>query len=272
MTTERSLLVAIQSARALSAAHKAGILHRDLKPANIYLTQTDDRADFVKVIDFGISKLVHTRSKIVTSASLVLGTPYYMSPEQAKNSGVDARADIYSLGVIMYEMLTGRRPFDGDSALEILTKHATDRPPPPSAVAPEFRFSPEIDALVMRALEKDRDQRFANMDELSNAALECLETIAPNAMTDSLVHWRQSTKEEVLFSSSETPEPTTFLNRGKILWAGAAALLAGLVVVFALQSGDAEVEPAGAKSRKTKKRTKPKRRARSKPRGVVTEW
>ena len=159
-----------QTARGMNAAHKMGIIHRDLKPDNIFLTQSEDGEMVVKVVDFGIAKL--RESPIHTQTGIVLGTPAYMSSEQARgmrSDELDARSDIYSLGVVVYEMLTGRLPFHSDSPVEFLRKHAQEAPPPFRVIAPGLGVPPQVEAVVMKALRKKREERYQSALEFSYA-------------------------------------------------------------------------------------------------------
>jgi len=166
-TVGRAVHVARGIGRALAAAHALGIVHRDLKPDNVFLVRRDDDADFVKVLDFGIAKLADTPAKAQTRLNAFLGTPEYMAPEQWKSSAVDGRADVYALGVMLFEMLSGRLPFTGESLLELGNAHATREPPDLRALAPEV---PEPLAQVVRqALEKDPERRFSTVRAFLNA-------------------------------------------------------------------------------------------------------
>src|SRR5579859_6278662 len=159
-----------QAARGLNAAHKLGIIHRDLKPDNIFLTRGDEGEIVVKVVDFGIAKLRESATHTMTGT--VLGTPAYMSFEQAsgmKSEELDARSDVYSLGVVAYEMLTGRVPFHSDTPLGYVRKHLSEEPPPFRAAKPGLAASPELEAVVMKALAKDRDARFSSVMEFARA-------------------------------------------------------------------------------------------------------
>jgi serine/threonine-protein kinase len=152
-----------QAARGLNAAHRLGIIHRDLKPDNLFLTRGDEGELIVKVVDFGIAKL--RESSIHTMAGTVLGTPAYMSCEQAsgmRSDDLDARSDIYSLGIVVYEMLTGRVPFHSDTPLGYVRKHMLEEPPPFRAVAEGLGVPPAVESAVMKALVKDRDQRYTS--------------------------------------------------------------------------------------------------------------
>jgi len=176
----RALFVAAQIADALGAAHDKGIIHRDLKPANVYLTAPAGRSDFVKVLDFGISKVqrgTHDPSTL-TLTGQVLGTPSYMAPEQfTANRSADERADVYALGCILYEMLTGRQPFVGDDHLAVLARHLTEDPTPPSLI--EAGVAPEVDALVLRALARQPESRFQSMAVFSEGIRVILATADP---------------------------------------------------------------------------------------------
>ena len=157
-----------QVARGLNAAHKLGIIHRDLKPDNIFLTRGDEGELIVKVVDFGIAKLRESATHTLTGT--VLGTPAYMSCEQAtgmRSDQLDGRSDIYSLGVVTYEMLTGRVPFHSDTPLGYVRKHMQEDPPPFHAVKPDLPALPQLESVVMKALTKDRDQRYSSVLEFA---------------------------------------------------------------------------------------------------------
>jgi serine/threonine-protein kinase len=158
-----------QCCSALAASHQKGIVHRDLKPENIYLCPRGNDKNFCKLLDFGIAKLTGDSSQShKTRTGLVIGTPAYMSPEQCEGKGlIDSRSDVYSLGIVMYELLTGRVPFPGEGFGEILVAHLTKTPDPPSAVNPDV--SPALEAIVMHAIEKDRNRRFQTMAEFAAA-------------------------------------------------------------------------------------------------------
>ena len=159
-----------QICKALWAAHSKQIVHRDLKPENIYLINKDGHQDFVKILDFGIAKMnnVDDGGGRLTRAGMIFGTPEYMSPEQARGEVPDHRVDIYALGCIIYEMLTGRVPFQAESFMGTLTKHMFEIPEPPSRRA-RFPVPPDLEAICLKAMEKDRDRRFQSMQELGQA-------------------------------------------------------------------------------------------------------
>src|SRR5689334_13464073 len=164
--------IAVQVASALEEAHVAGIVHRDIKPDNIMVR----RNGYVKVLDFGLAKLTETldrspsdgeaatRVMVHTDAGVVMGTSHYMSPEQARGKPVDARSDIWNLGVVLYEMIAGRTPFEGETSTDVIVAITQKEPPPLARFAPDV--PPELDWIVMKALRKDRDERYQTIKEL----------------------------------------------------------------------------------------------------------
>ncbi|MEK2474719.1 Stk1 family PASTA domain-containing Ser/Thr kinase [Streptomyces noursei] len=157
---ERSLEMTIGVLQALEYSHRAGIVHRDIKPANVMLTRTGQ----VKVMDFGIARAMGDAGMTMTQTAAVIGTAQYLSPEQAKGEQVDARSDLYSTGCLLYELLTVRPPFVGDSPVAVAYQHVREEPQPPSTFDPEI--APEMDAIVLKALVKDPDYRYQSADEM----------------------------------------------------------------------------------------------------------
>ncbi|HRE92345.1 MAG TPA: serine/threonine-protein kinase, partial [Myxococcota bacterium] len=164
----RALKILDQVCAALIEAHGAGIVHRDLKPENIMLAQRHGNPDYVKVLDFGIAKLHDSGDSkpALTQQGTVFGTPRYMSPEQVRGQPVDARSDLYALGLILYEMVCGRHPFEAVTTIDYLMKHVNEPVPVPSVVFSELEISPRIEALVLKCLEKDPALRYQSAAEL----------------------------------------------------------------------------------------------------------
>ena len=163
--------IALQICAALATVHRAGIVHRDVKPSNCFRVRVAGNPDVIKVLDFGIAKVLEGPAPGApqsTTGSL-LGTPEYMAPELPKGLRPDARVDIYSLGVLIYKLLTGSAPFTGEGYMVLLTRHMFDPVEPPRARAPERDISPEVEALVLRALAKERDDRWPSMTALAEA-------------------------------------------------------------------------------------------------------
>ncbi len=173
----RALGLLIQICDGLAAAHAVGVIHRDLKPDNVVVMPTGDGAETVKLLDFGVAKLLNRDDEDVgleTAAGSVIGTPAYMSPEQAGGMAVDARADIYSLGAIMYELFCGQPLFRGRSFGEYVRKHLTEAPFPPRQTPRGATLDPRLEHILLRCLEKDPDRRFQTVEDLRHQLLELL--------------------------------------------------------------------------------------------------
>ncbi|MDX3672486.1 Stk1 family PASTA domain-containing Ser/Thr kinase [Streptomyces europaeiscabiei] len=166
---ERSMEMTIGILQGLEYAHRNQIVHRDIKPANVMLTRNGQ----VKVMDFGIARAMGDSGMTMTQTSAVIGTAQYLSPEQAKGEQVDARSDLYSTGCLLYELLTVRPPFIGDSPVAVAYQHVREEPQPPSVFDPEI--TPEMDAIVLRALVKDPDYRYQSADEMRADIEACLD-------------------------------------------------------------------------------------------------
>lgn len=178
ITLTDSVRILTEICRALEAAHGAGVVHRDLKPGNVILegARANDRdltGVRVRVLDFGMAKLVHGSSSVsvtaLTEQNMVFGTPEYMAPEQARGDEVDVRSDIYSAGVLLYELLSGRLPFLGNTPIGIMTAHLTEDPLPPSSQAPHRRIPPALESVVLHAMAKQPDRRYPSARHLREA-------------------------------------------------------------------------------------------------------
>lgn len=169
---ERAVRIALQIARSLREAHHMGVIHRDLKPGNIYLVRHDEDPDFVKVLDFGLVKGVSSEAQDITRTGTFVGSPAYVSPEQIRNKDVDFRCDIYSLGVIMYQMLTGSVPFHEPTAMDTILSHLQKPPPPMGEKNALIRVPANIEDIVMRCMAKNPSERYASMDAFQRALQE----------------------------------------------------------------------------------------------------
>jgi serine/threonine-protein kinase len=254
LSPARAVRIIYQVARALDATHRKGIVHRDLKPENIYLISVDGVADVVKVVDFGVAKmsdLDNTSGRKLTRTGMLFGTPEYMSPEQAAGKPFDHRVDVYALGAIFFELLTGRVPFEGENFMEVLAKHGSDRVPTLTEINPGTRVSIELERIVARALCKDPAERYQTMGELANDLRLAPEMPVGNPNdTTSLPDWALIVPRPI--SSEMTPStapietlrvlppplPRTLRSsRRVVVWSGSALLIVLLGLgVFALRS------------------------------------
>src|SRR5262245_17436240 len=223
MSVAESLSVAVQVAGAISAAHEAGIIHRDIKPENVMVR----RSGTVKVLDFGLAKLTETNlpamdsqaatlPKNSTDPGVVMGTPHYMSPEQVRGEKVDARTDIFSLGVMLYEMLTGRAPFAGPTASDCLAAILKEDPPELTEI--NSKITPQLGRLVRRCLEKQQERRFYSAHDLGYA-LEAL-----SASSGARLETRAA-----LPAVMENIGALSLRKRERLAWLVAAALLLGML-------------------------------------------
>ncbi len=176
----RGLDIMIQMCDGLAAAHRSGIIHRDMKPENVFLVHDSHGRERVKILDFGIAKVTDNESdQHLTKTGAIFGTPHYMSPEQAKGEPLDQRSDIYSVGVIMYELFTGTVPFKGESFMGVLTQHITSAPPPPSQIRSDI--PPVIEEIILRAIAKEPENRFQSMEEFIEALENARVALGGNA-------------------------------------------------------------------------------------------
>lgn len=201
----RAVHLVHQCCVALAAAHAKGIIHRDLKPENLFIGRTPLGAESIKIVDFGVAKMTEPgvtagRGRRLTRTGMLFGTPEYMSPEQAKGVQPDHRADIYALGIILYELITGRVPFEGNNFMEVLNRHAQDTLPPMVKVNSGVTVSQELELVVQTALAKDREDRFPSMAEMATA-LEATLEMPSRVSSDGPPSW-------ALAPPKTLPEPT----------------------------------------------------------------
>ena len=242
--------IARQIAVGLSAAHAAGIVHRDLKPDNVMLIARPGQPNFVKVLDFGIAKMLNAASRLTRTGS-VFGTPHYMSPEQAAGLSVDSRADVYALGIILYEMACGNVPFDADNYMGILTQHMYKAPAPPRALAPSAQLPPALEAIILKCLSKKPEGRYQTMDLLV-ADLDLLAFgQVPVAVGDLLARSGSYDVPADYFQDGGTIPALTSPPSPRRPWgtiagiAGVFVSIASVVVIIVVaKAGRAAVEPA----------------------------
>jgi serine/threonine-protein kinase len=186
LSFRRIVNVLRQTLAALSEAHHLGIIHRDLKPENIILEPMRTGGDFVKVVDFGLAKVREAEEKpSITSPGIVCGTPEYMSPEQGRGDPIDARSDLYAVGVIFYQMLTGRLPFEAESPTQVVLMHIGTPPPDPRKVAPDRKIPEALVNVLLMAMAKEQDHRFSDADEFSEALADAMAQLEGSASTKS---------------------------------------------------------------------------------------
>ncbi len=229
----RSRTIFLQVCAALEAAHGQGIVHRDLKPENIYLVEWYGHQDFVKLLDFGIAKMtaeVGKDGRKLTKTGMLFGTPEYMSPEQARGEKADLRVDIYAMGCILYQLLTGDVPFDAENFMGILTQHLSAEVPPIGEKLADSGAPLGIEAVVMKALAKDREERFQSIHEFA----EAVRAVSGRARTAPVEDGAPIARKRTQWTGSvQLPEPDTTErerpSRGAPMLIGGALLLALLI-------------------------------------------
>ncbi|HKY39406.1 MAG TPA: serine/threonine-protein kinase [Polyangiaceae bacterium] len=238
----RIIHIARQLAEGLAAAHAASIVHRDLKPDNIFLIDRGGEKDFVKILDFGIAKVSSGGGEgaKLTRAGAVFGTPHYMSPEQAAGQPVDHRGDVYSFGVILYEMASGRVPFDADNFMGILTQHMYKAPVPIRALVPQPQeVPPGLEAIVLKCLSKRPEHRYQSMGELIGDLDKLKAGSVPDAVPEMMSRSGGFNVPADYFAKSAMPQPmpaSPSTERRRSRWPLVAGL-AGVAAAIAIVSG-----------------------------------
>ena len=203
LSLDRALRITWEIARALRSAHRAGVIHRDLKPANVMVSDTAD-GEQIKVVDFGVAKLTHDGTEAITLDDRVVGSPQYMAPEQVLDNEVSPRSDIYSLGVLLYELLSGQVPFPGRGATQTMMAQIHQQPPPLEVPG----LPPAVAALVMRCLEKDPRRRFNDTAELMLALREVYWTDDEPLETNESTMWEVASPPVDLYAHQECTADT----------------------------------------------------------------
>jgi serine/threonine-protein kinase len=234
LSVARTLRIVIQICSSLSEAHAKGMVHRDLKPENIIVMQGRDEHDLIKVLDFGLAKLREGGElSEVTSRGAIVGTPYYMSPEQIRGDDVGPESDVYALGALTYACLTGSVVFDAQTPMGVLTKHLTELPQSPSQRFPELCIPVSVSQVVMATLEKDPKRRLATVDELQRTLISELEHDGKPGEVEHLLdfsHLRHATDAADIDGGAATRDEVEryerkLRQRGRAAWAALAALL-----------------------------------------------
>ncbi|MGB1015951.1 MAG: serine/threonine protein kinase, partial [Nannocystaceae bacterium] len=238
----RARRIFLQITRALEAAHSHGVIHRDIKPENCFVLQRPGKVDFVKVLDFGIAKVVDEERKnahTLTQAGALIGTPEYMAPEQVQGGAADRRMDIYSVGCIMYQALTGELPFEDATMFGVLTKQVSEDPVPLQERAPDAEIPQAVADVVLRAMAKSFDDRYQTMAELA----EAIENLGENplaAASATAVAGQSEASTSEFAASSVLPVQQQTLQRAVVGLGVVVVLLCGLLVYFAMGSEPGE--------------------------------
>lgn len=231
---DRAQGILLQITGALAAVHRHGVVHGDLKPENILLVPTNGRRDFVKLLDFGVARVLAAGAD--TGEGSLGGAPAYMAPEQADvGAPPDPRTDVYALGCVLYHMVTGRPPFVADSVVELLAKHEAEIPAPPSSLRPAGTLPADLDAVVLRALEKDPAKRWHDMTAFGDALAHCRLTRRQSVRVEALAIAELSGKKDAFEQDASRRRRTWSL------LSVAAAVVIAIVAIRVVQSAPGHV-------------------------------
>jgi serine/threonine-protein kinase len=247
---ERAGEIVRQTAEALQVAHDLGIVHRDLKPDNIMLAKFRDGSDCVKVVDFGIAKAAGVEAQKVTRTGLVIGTPEYMSPEQIAGDPLDARSDIYSLGLVAYNILTGRLPFNSKTAQESVIMRLTEPPMRLAQTRPQIAWTPKVQQVMDRALQRDAALRYASANEFGRALSAAVQGLSSATTPGAAAAMPEPevTVPKTRVAERAGSEARGFggsgarASRGRLLAAAGAVALVGAVLAYAATRGGPDAD------------------------------
>ena len=212
LPADRIARIMIQVCSALGEAHEMNVIHRDLKPENIMVEDRRGRKDVVKVLDFGIAKIQDPDDKggqALTQAGMVCGTPEYMSPEQARGQSLDARSDLYSLGVLVYQLTTGDLPFMADSPIGIVTKHILEQPDPPRQKYPQLNVPEKLEAIILKSMAKEAGERYQTAGQMQLAFEDFLRTAS-----GAVPGFEEPSQMAILTGGSKGAAPTSHMGQG----------------------------------------------------------
>ncbi len=250
MPVDRICHLALQMTDGLAAAHAGGIVHRDLKPDNVFVIERGQDHDFVKILDFGIAKVsTGGAGSKLTRAGAVFGTPHYMSPEQAAGAAIDHRTDIYSIGVMLYEMAAGKLPFDADNFMGILTQHMYKAPVPIRALVPAPDCPPGLEAVIMKCLSKKPEGRYQSMAELGADLTRLMRSEVPAAVTEMMARSGGFNVPHDYFASHQqkaiVPATPVAPRRSwpRYVWVAGAATAVGLVTAIVIKGSVTDASP-----------------------------